>query len=85
MEGANFRNMTKYFLDVHDGSLAHRDMEGAEFPSLDAVKEEAIKTANDLSRFALRDAKKAKIVVAVRDEVGADVLNVAVEIELLKS
>lgn len=77
--------MTKYFLDVHDGPLSQRDTEGAEFPSLDAVKEEAIKTVNDLARIALRDAKRARIVVAVRDEGGGDVLNVAVEIKLLKS
>ncbi len=84
MGNASFRNMIKYFLDVRAGPLSQRDTVGAEFPSLDAVKEEAIKTAYDLSRIALRDAKRAKIVVAVRDEVGGDVLNVAVEIKLLK-
>lgn len=76
--------MARYFFDVKYDELDLIDEDGGEFDSLLDVEQEAIKAATELALTKLPLLKPKKVIVAVRDDGGDNVLSVSWSLDLLK-
>ena len=75
--------MTRYFLDIHDGSVISLDREGEEFADLEAAKREAVHAVTELSRGHALRGKTEKLGINVRNESGKTVLFVRLTLDFI--
>ncbi|BAQ46554.1 MULTISPECIES: hypothetical protein [Methylobacterium] len=68
--------MPRYFFDINDHDLSHRDDEGSEWPSREAAQAHAMRVLADIARDEARRQDRLHLFVTIRDEVRA-VLGVA--------
>jgi hypothetical protein len=66
----------RYFFDINDHDLSHRDDEGSEWPSREAAQAHAMRVLADIARDEARRQDRLHLFVTIRDEVRA-VLGVA--------
>ena len=68
--------MPRYFFDINDHDLSHRDDEGSEWPSREAAQAHAMRVLADIARDEARRQDRLRLFVTIRDEARA-VLGVA--------
>ncbi|WP_288585501.1 hypothetical protein [uncultured Methylobacterium sp.] len=68
--------MPRYFFDINDHDLSHRDDEGSEWPSREAAQAHAMRVLADIARDEARRQDRLHLFVTIRDEARA-VLGVA--------
>jgi hypothetical protein len=59
--------MPRYFFDVTDSGETSRDSEGVEFPSLEAARQEALKTLGEIAKDELPDGDRREFSIRIRD------------------
>jgi hypothetical protein len=62
--------MPLYFFDTRDNDEFIEDVDGVEFPDLEAVKIEAARSLAELARDVIPGSMKRNLAVEVRDELG---------------
>ena len=72
--------MPRYFLDFQDGELWLRDDEGQDYESLQAARDAAIAALPDIGREAPPPDGKRAFVAYVRDEAGAQLCTVRLDL-----
>ena len=63
----------RYYFDIRDGTVLVPDPEGIEFPDLEAVLREAVRTLGGLAKstaFEVQKPSPQKTAVEVRDKTG---------------
>jgi hypothetical protein len=68
----------RFYFDVREGAQVTRDDVGLDLESLDAAEAEAIRAAAGISRESLSRGRASEIMVQVRDELGEQVIIVAI-------
>jgi hypothetical protein len=59
-------SMPHYFLDIRDHEGLHQDVQGADFPDLEAAKLEARRTLADMAKDAIRRSDHTTIAIEIR-------------------
>ena len=59
--------MPRYFFDVTDSGETSRDSDGVEFPSLEAARQEALKTLGEIAKDELPDGDRREFSIRIRD------------------
>ncbi|MFJ7441481.1 DUF6894 family protein [Methylorubrum thiocyanatum] len=72
--------MPRYFLDFQDGEMWLEDEEGQEYESLQAARDAAIAALPDIGREAPPEDGKRAFVAYVRDETGAPLCTVRLDL-----
>lgn len=72
--------MPRYFLDFQDGELWLEDEDGQEYESLQAARDAAIAALPDIGREAPPVDGKRAFVAYIRDEVGAHLCTVRLDL-----
>jgi hypothetical protein len=72
--------MVQFYFDIREDGTFVPDLDGAAFPTLDAVVAEAAAAATAIAHERLPDFNMQKVVVEVRDEHGARVLTATVSL-----
>ena len=62
----HFSRMPRFFFDFDNGGT-FLDEDGAEFPSIEAARKEALKALCDAARDYTRDGSQGRLVIRVRD------------------
>lgn len=60
--------MPRYFFDINDHDLSHRDDEGSQWPSRDAARAHAMRILADIARDEARRQDRLNLFVTIRDE-----------------
>ena len=71
--------MPRFYFDVREGEQLTLDEEGAEFPDLAAVRQEAMLALIDVGRDILSE-DSPDIIIEVRDESGEQVVRAKISI-----
>ncbi len=66
--------MSRYFFDVHDGTVFTADEIGVEVDGIEAARQEAGSALEGFARDLLRDGQPHEVVIEVKDEVGQRLL-----------
>lgn len=76
--------MAKFYFDISEGDLLHRDDEGSEHADVSSAEREAVETAATLGRDRLPGSKAREIVVEVRDQTNKLVVVAKVTMEVVR-
>jgi uncharacterized protein DUF6894 len=77
--------MPRYYFDIENDGRLQIDEEGSEFDLIENVEDEALKAATEMARLKGVIVKPHKVVIAVRDERGGNILSVSLALELVKN
>ena len=74
--------MALYYFDVDDNGTVYSDDQGTECDTFDRVKEEAIRALVEMIKDSLPDGDHHRLIIKVRDDGGALVLQVSLNFEV---
>ncbi|MCI0752750.1 DUF6894 family protein [Teichococcus vastitatis] len=74
--------MPLYFFDIFDGTQLLRDEEGSDLPDLKAARDDAVALLPDLIKSRLPEDEHRRLVVTVRDESGAAILQASLSLDV---
>jgi hypothetical protein len=68
--------MPLYYLDFRDGNHISADVTGFDFEGLESARKEAFRSLAEIAKDAAREADRIELVLDVRDECRAHLLEV---------
>ena len=74
--------MARFYFDIDDNGLLVRDNVGSEFPTLEAVRNEAISTLSDVASEAPFGVSQKRCAVLVRDDLNRPALRVTLTLNI---
>ena len=74
--------MARYYFDIQDGAQVVPDDEGAEFASLEAAVQAAVRSAAEIGTGRLAKGDTSDVVIEVRDEGGQRVFTVTASMKI---
>ncbi len=74
--------MARYYFDIQDGAQSVRDDDGAEFDSLDAAVQAAIRSVAETGTNRLGRGETRAVVIEVRDERGQRICTIKASMKI---
>ena len=73
--------MARYYFDIHDGGGTTVDDTGAELPSPEAARKEALAALGDIARDLALNHAEGRVAIRIRDDGDPPFMEVAVTFE----